>query len=64
MPPDVPIQAPEREVCSVLRIKIDQYLHAKHVILHKTRQLGYIAKKDAKRLIHMDVNKTGRIYDW
>lgn len=58
------LQAPELHACEVLRLWPDQYLHARDVILDRTERSGFLKKKDAKKLLRIDVNKTGKLYDW
>ncbi|KXS10136.1 hypothetical protein M427DRAFT_139913 [Gonapodya prolifera JEL478] len=53
----------EIDACAVLRIRVEQYLHAKRVMVRQGRR-GWFKKTAAKRWFRMDVNKTGKLYDW
>ncbi|ORX91332.1 hypothetical protein K493DRAFT_304134 [Basidiobolus meristosporus CBS 931.73] len=54
----------EAEVASTLRLKPDQYLTIKRVILQEFRLKTQFRKTDAQRMCRVDVNKTGKIWDW
>ncbi|KAI9020403.1 hypothetical protein DFJ74DRAFT_673030 [Hyaloraphidium curvatum] len=58
------LEEPELRTCEVLRLWPDLYLKAKETILERTERNGFIKKKDAKKLLRIDVNKTGKLYDW
>ncbi|ORX97876.1 hypothetical protein K493DRAFT_11051 [Basidiobolus meristosporus CBS 931.73] len=54
----------EADVASILRLKPDQYLTIKRVILHESRLKAQFRKTDAQRMCRVDVNKTGKVWDW
>jgi transcriptional adapter 2-alpha len=59
------LQHPELVVCSKLRLPAEKYIYFKSTILKRVRRIGAcISKKEAKKLFRMDVNKTGKLYDW
>jgi transcriptional adapter 2-alpha len=54
----------EVELCSMLRILPRPYLIIKEQILSVYSRKGVLRKRDARDLVKIDVNKTGRIYDF
>ncbi|KAL6613284.1 hypothetical protein U3516DRAFT_826910 [Neocallimastix sp. 'constans'] len=69
IPPDTPfydlLQKEEIHTCSKLRILPAQYLRIRDILIKGYKKNGYYLKKDAKKWCRgIDVNKTGKLYDW
>ena len=58
------LSLPEQHLCSNLRILPRAYLVIKETLLQEYTRLGKLKKREARKLIRMDVNKTGRVYDF
>jgi len=54
----------ERELCSSLRLFPQQYLVIKDTLIRESIRQGQLRKATARQLIKIDVNKTGRIFDF
>ena len=54
----------EFHICSVLRIFPAQYIKAKEVMLAEFKTRGFFKKSAAQKMLRMDVNKTGKLYDY
>lgn len=71
-PLDIPLDAEgydllirdEAYLCSILRIWPIHYLKIKETLLMHKENHGYFKKRDAQKLVRIDVNKTNKIYDW
>ncbi|KAJ3162875.1 hypothetical protein HK101_000649 [Irineochytrium annulatum] len=54
----------ERDVCATLRLSPVQYLQIKDALLSGRARRGTFRKREAQGWCRVDVNKTGKIYDW
>eukprot|EP00741_Cyanophora_paradoxa_P016065 tig00000042_g15509.t1 len=54
----------EQELCSTLRLEPETYLRVKDTLVMEGVKRGHLRKAVARTLVKMDVNKTGRIYDF
>ncbi|KAI9359991.1 Homeodomain-like protein [Zopfochytrium polystomum] len=54
----------EVQVCSTLRLLPMMYLTIKETLLSARHHRGTFRKRDAQSWCRVDVNKTGKIYDW
>ncbi len=54
----------EVELCSTLRLLPRPYLVIKETLLREAERLGTLRRAQARLLLRMDVNKTGKIYDY
>ena len=54
----------EFHICCVLRISPRQYAKAQEVLIGEARARGFYRKSAAQKLLRMDVNKTGKLYDY
>jgi len=54
----------EYSLCCNLRLLPKPYLVIKEKILSEYARLGSLKKRQARELIKIDVNKTGKIYDF
>ncbi len=54
----------EVQSCSILRITPLQYLKVKETLLNHSKTKGFFRKREAQKICRIDVNKTGKIYDW
>ena len=51
--------------CSLLRIRPALYFHARNTLLHNYHHsVGYFRKSAAQKMLRIDVNKTGKLYDF
>lgn len=51
--------------CSILRIRPALYFHARNTLLHNYHHsVGYFRKSAAQKMLRIDVNKTGKLYDF
>lgn len=51
--------------CSLLRIRPALYFHARNTLLHNYyHSVGYFRKSAAQKMLRIDVNKTGKLYDF
>ncbi|KAG0004515.1 Transcriptional adapter ada2 [Modicella reniformis] len=58
------LTAPEQALCSTLRIFPKSYMIIKEQLLKEHARLGGLKRRQARELIKIDVNKTGKIYDF
>ncbi|KAF9434356.1 Transcriptional adapter ada2 [Entomortierella beljakovae] len=58
------LTVPEQALCSSLRIFPKSYLIIKEQLLKEHTRLGGLKRRQARELIKIDVNKTGKIYDF
>ena len=54
----------EFELCSLLRLQPLQYFQSRDTLLRNYRERGFYRKSAAQKMLHIDVNKTGRLYDF
>jgi len=54
----------EREFCANIRLFPQQYTLIKDTLIQNYLKLGYLKKGTARQLVKIDVNKTGRIFDF
>ncbi len=54
----------EFELCSLLRLQPLQYFQSRDTLLNNLKERGYYKKSAAQKMLHIDVNKTGRLYDF
>ncbi len=58
------LTASEQALCSHLRILPRAYLVIKQTILKEYSKRGDLKRRDARRLVRIDVNKLGKVYDF
>ncbi|KAJ3108458.1 Transcriptional adapter ada2 [Phlyctochytrium planicorne] len=58
------LQPDEVTVCSTLRLPPNVYLSIKETLLSARHEKGTFKKREAQRWCRVDVNKTGKIFDW
>ncbi|KAF9295762.1 Transcriptional adapter ada2 [Mortierella antarctica] len=58
------LTAPEQALCSTLRIFPKSYMIIKEELLKEHARLGGLKRRQAREMIKIDVNKTGKIYDF
>lgn len=58
------LDEPEFELCSLLRLQPLQYFQSRETLLRNYRERGFYKKSAAQKMLHIDVNKTGRLYDF
>jgi transcriptional adapter 2-alpha len=54
----------EREMCSLLRLPPSKYLIIKETLVKECLKQGVLSKTNARRVIQMDVKKSGKLYDF
>lgn len=55
----------ELVACCLLRIRPALYFHARNTLLHNFHHaVGYFRKSAAQKMLRIDVNKTGKLYDF
>jgi hypothetical protein len=54
----------EFETCSTLRLYPLQYFQSRETLLKNYHQRGFYKKSAAQKMLHIDVNKTGKLYDY
>lgn len=54
----------EFDMCCLLRLQPLQYFQSRHTLLLNMRTRGFFRKSAAQKMLHIDVNKTGRLYDF
>ncbi|KAJ3161311.1 Transcriptional adapter ada2 [Geranomyces michiganensis] len=54
----------ELRTCRTLRLVPESYLKIKAILLGAREQRGAFKKRDAQKWCRIDVNKTGKLYDW
>ncbi|KAJ3321657.1 Transcriptional adapter ada2, partial [Blyttiomyces sp. JEL0837] len=58
------LDSDELRTCEVLRLAPLAYLTIKKTLLSARHHRGTFKKRDAQRWCRVDVNKTGKIFDW
>lgn len=58
------LTAGEQELCSALRIMPRPYLVIKETLLKEYAKSGTLRRRKARELVKIDVNKTGKVYDF
>lgn len=62
---DVQLLSPkEYELCSVLRLQPKAYLTMKDLAIRENNTRGSLRLAEARRMFHIDVNKTSKLYDF
>lgn len=54
----------EFEICSGLRLYPLQYFQARDTLVGNWHVRGFYKKSAAQKMLHIDVNKTGKLYDY
>jgi len=54
----------EFEVCCVLRLTPQQYFASRKTLVENHRRIGFYRKSAAQKMLKIDVNKTGKLYDF
>lgn len=54
----------EVKLCETIRLAPKLYLFVKDTMLTYKEENGYFKKLEAKKWFRLDVNKTGKVYDW
>ncbi|KAI9023412.1 hypothetical protein DFJ74DRAFT_669015 [Hyaloraphidium curvatum] len=54
----------EVKLCETIRLAPKLYLFVKDTMLSAREERGYFKKLEAKKWFRLDVNKTGKVYDW
>lgn len=54
----------EFEVCSTLRLYPLQYFQSRDTLVRNYHSRGFYKKSAAQKMLHIDVNKTGKLYDY
>lgn len=54
----------ECDAISGLKVSYTQYIKARNTLLTYSKNIGQIKKRDAGKLCRMDVNKSGKLYDY
>jgi len=54
----------EFEVCSILRLYPLQFFEAREALVGNFHRQGFFKKSAAQKMVHIDVNKTGKLYDF
>lgn len=54
----------EFEVCSTLRLYPLQYFQSRDTLVGNYHSRGFYKKSAAQKMLHIDVNKTGKLYDY
>jgi hypothetical protein len=52
------------EICSNLRLYPLQYFQSRDTLIRNFHARGFYKKSAAQKLLHIDVNKTGKLYDY
>uniref|UniRef100_T1J6F8 SWIRM domain-containing protein n=1 Tax=Strigamia maritima TaxID=126957 RepID=T1J6F8_STRMM len=58
------INSDERELCSQVRLRPQDYIDIKEMLINECQKLGQIRLSNARTLIKIDVNKTRKIFDY
>lgn len=58
------LEVSEFELCCFLRITPIQYYHSRDTLVRNFYKQGFYKKSAAQKMLRIDVNKTGRIYDF
>lgn len=63
--PGVELLAPDEvDLCTTIRLMPMQYLHSRDVLMQNSRERGFYKKSAAQKMLRIDVNKTGKLYDF
>lgn len=54
----------ELALCSSLKLSPHQYLIVKEAMIRESARVGYLKKKDAKSIVHLDTTKVSKIFDY
>lgn len=54
----------EFEICSTLRLYPLQYFQSRDTLIRNYQVRGFYKKSAAQKMLHIDVNKTGKLYDY
>ncbi|RKP16711.1 hypothetical protein ROZALSC1DRAFT_31414, partial [Rozella allomycis CSF55] len=54
----------ERELCGMLRLNPKSYLNVKDTLMAEYHKQGHLKRAKARQMIKIDVNKTGKLYDF
>ncbi|KAJ3290588.1 hypothetical protein HDU79_003116 [Rhizoclosmatium sp. JEL0117] len=54
----------EIETCSILRVPPADYIQVKNILLSARKHFDTFTKRQAQKWYGIDVNKTGKIFDW
>ena len=52
------------EICSTLRLYPLQYFQSRDTLIRNYHARGFYKKSAAQKMLHIDVNKTGKLYDY
>lgn len=52
------------DICSTLRLYPLQYFQSRDTLVRNVRERGFYKKSAAQKMLHIDVNKTGKLYDY
>ncbi|KAJ3072869.1 hypothetical protein HDU98_002731 [Podochytrium sp. JEL0797] len=58
------LAADEMDTCSILRVPPADYLQVKKILLSARKHFDTFTKRQAQKWYGIDVNKTGKIFDW
>ena len=58
------LNSEEYELCTTLRILPTVYFHARKTLIENSRIRGFYKKSAAQKMLRIDVNKTGKLYDY
>ncbi|KAJ3200843.1 hypothetical protein HDU67_001765 [Dinochytrium kinnereticum] len=58
------LKSDEVHACATLRLTPSQYLWIKQTLVKARMEKGSFSKREAQSLFSVDVNKTGRLFDW
>ena len=58
------LQDDEFEVCCVLRMPPEVYFDSRRTLITNHRRQGFYRKSAAQKMLKIDVNKTGKLYDF
>lgn len=54
----------ERKICCALKLSAKQYIIVKDALIRESVHLGFLSRKLLSMLVKIDVNKTGKLYDF
>ena len=58
------LDSQEMEVCRRLRLTPLHYLNSKTIMMEQSRIRGFYKKSKAQKMLRIDVNKTGKLYEF
>ncbi|KAJ3204913.1 Structural maintenance of chromosomes protein 2 [Dinochytrium kinnereticum] len=58
------LQPDEVYVCNTLRLPPYEYLYIKQILVAARHEKGTYRKREAQSLCNIDVNKTGKVFEW